>query len=505
MRYFGNLAFIILLSFFSGCTTPTTPSVTSSHDQVITPNDMNVTSVFYERMFKDGKPNVAMLNLFFTQMPKGGDLHHHYTGSLYVETYLDWVKARGWFIDTNTFKIVQTKNSGDNNVITVDALRVDDKNYRKLLTLWSDKDYDNHFHEQLPPDSNFFNTFGYFGPISGDKEKMQEGLKIIKQRAIDENVMYVETMLSRVGVDCTTYFNANQIKSYNDRLRNNPKSEDLNKVLDEIIFIYTKNNAKAFNTKVQMFVNSLNSLHQGIDDANFTMRYQTYASRGNEPLQVFTDLLSGYAAAKNSPLIVGVNIVAPENSVVAIDDYTLHMRMFAFLNGKYPNVHRSLHAGELTLGMVEPKELLFHINEARNIAGAERIGHGVDLPYEKNSIALLQNLKKNEVAIEINLTSNDFILGVAGSEHPYSIYAKYGVPIVISTDDSGVSRNNLSHEYVLLASRYHPSYETIKEYVYNSINYSFLTKKEKDALKKQLAQKFLAFEKEMSALANSFQ
>jgi len=218
------------------------------------------------------------------------------------------------------------------------------------------------------------------------------------------------------------------------------------------------------------------------------------------PLQVYTDLFSGYLAALNSPLIVGVNIVAPENNTVAINDYTLHMRMFHYLANKYPKVHRSLHAGELTLGMVEPKELLFHITQARDIGRAERIGHGVDLPYEKESLRVLEDLK-HHAAIEINLTSNQFILGVTGNAHPYPIYAAYGVPLVISTDDSGVSRNNLTHEYVLLASRYHPSYMTLKTYVYNSIDYSFLSPEDKVKVRAQLDKKFMVFEREMSALA----
>lgn len=52
------------------------------------------------------------------------------------------------------------------------------------------------------------------------------------------------------------------------------------------------------------------------------IRYQTYAVRVLEPLQVFTDLFSGYLAADKSPLIVGVNIVAPENNPVTLKDYT---------------------------------------------------------------------------------------------------------------------------------------------------------------------------------------
>jgi len=49
------------------------------------------------------------------------------------------------------------------------------------------------FHEQLPPDQQFFNNFGYFGPVS-DKD-YNLGLMWIKNTAISENVQYIETML----------------------------------------------------------------------------------------------------------------------------------------------------------------------------------------------------------------------------------------------------------------------------------------------------------------------
>jgi adenosine deaminase len=489
MHHIKRLSFLLLLSVLVGCATPNLPEN----------NDESATSALYERSFETHFPNIALLNLFFTQMPKGGDLHHHYTGSLYAETYLEWVKNKGWFIDTCSFKILQAKNTEPCKSVSVDELIANDTLYRKLLTLWSDKDFDNHSHDQLPPDSNFFNTFGYFSPISD--QYMDVGLNIIKERALSENVSYIETMLSRVGVNSAEFFNANEAKNLNATLRHATTQEEVNALLERISTVYAQN--QAFDAKVHHFVSELERRHQGIDTANFTMRYQTYAVRVLEPLQVYTDLLSGYKAVLSSPLVVGVNIVAPENNTVAINDYTLHMRMFNYLASHYPQVPRSLHAGELTIGMVEPKELLFHITQARKIAGAQRIGHGVDIAYEKEAPSLLKELKEH-AAIEINLSSNEFILGVAGKEHPYTIYAAYGVPIVISTDDSGVSRDNLAHEYVLLASRYHPSYATIKTYVYNSIDYSFLTPTEKAKVKLQLDQKFMVFEKEMSVLAKHF-
>ncbi|WP_216593426.1 hypothetical protein [Sulfurospirillum barnesii] len=361
MRYVKPLFLVLLVVFFVGCT----PSPMLSQN-----DDERATSVLYERAFEAQTPNVALLNLFFTQMPKGGDLHHHYSGSIYVETYLEWVKHKEWLIDTCSFKIVKTKGDTTCKSISVDELIANDALYRKLLTLWSNKDFSNHTHEQLPPDSNFFNTFGYFSPISD--QYVDVGLQMIKERALNENVSYIETMLSRVGVNSTAFFSTQEAQYLNKALRNATTQEEVNTLLEHITATYARH--QAFDASVRDFIGTLERRHQGIDTENFTLRYQTYAVRTLDPLQVYTDLLSGYQAALRSALVVGVNIVAPENNTVAINDYTLHMRMFAYLARQYPEVPRALHAGELTLGMVEPKELLFHITQAQSIAKANRIG-----------------------------------------------------------------------------------------------------------------------------------
>jgi len=314
---------------------------------------------------------------------------------------------------------------------------------------------------------------------------------------VKENVSYIETMLSQVGVMGSDYFSTSKISMLNQELRQAKDQKEVNDVLDKISTVFK--DSSQFSGAIDNFVKMVKTKHDGIDDERFTMRFQTFAVRVLDPVQVFTDLYSGYLAAEKSPLVVGVNIVGPENNYIALSDYTLHMRMYNYLLNKYPNVNRALHAGELTLGMVRPKDLNFHINKARSIAQAQRIGHGVDLPYEAHSLDLLKDLKENSV-VEINLTSNQFILGVAKNTHSYQIYASYGVPLIISTDDSGVSRNNLSNEYMLLASRYKPDYSRVKKYVYNSINYSFLSPEDKKKHIAILDKEFINFEKEIAVL-----
>ena len=150
------------------------------------------------------------------------------------------------------------------------------------------------------------------------------------------------------------------------------------------------------------------------------------------------------------------------------------MEMLRFLSTQYRNVPIALHAGELTLGMVRPEELRFHIREAVEVAGARRIGHGVDISYEKNSLEILAMMKERGVLVEICLTSNDVILGVKGDEHPITLYRQAGVPITLATDDAGVSRIDLTHEYLRAALTYGLGYRDLKTFARNSLEHAFV-------------------------------
>jgi adenosine deaminase len=150
------------------------------------------------------------------------------------------------------------------------------------------------------------------------------------------------------------------------------------------------------------------------------------------------------------------------------------MQMIAALRPFYPHVPVTLHAGELAPGLVPPEGLRFHIRQAIAIAGAQRIGHGVDVMYEDQPYDLLKTMADRHILVEINLTSNDLILGIKGKDHPLALYRKYRVPVTLSTDDEGVSRIDLTHEYVMAADTFDLTYSELKEMARNSIEYSFL-------------------------------
>ena len=76
--------------------------------------------------------------------------------------------------------------------------------------------------------------------------------------------------------------------------------------------------------------------------------------------------------------------------------------------------------------------------------------------------------------VEINLTSNDVILGISGNEHSLPDYLAAHVPVALSTDDEGVSRIDLTHEYTRAAVDFHLTYLDLKRAARTSLEYAFL-------------------------------
>jgi adenosine deaminase len=205
-----------------------------------------------------------------------------------------------------------------------------------------------------------------------------------------------------------------------------------------------------------------------------TVRYIAQVIRTFPAAQVFAQAQFGYALAAADPRVVGVNLVAPEDDPNTLRDYDKQMRLLGYMGRRYPTVRLSLHAGELTMGLVPTADLRAHIRDAVEIAGARRIGHGVDLRYEADAVGLLREMAAKRVMVEINLTSNDVILGVRGADHPFETYLHAGVPLALSTDDEGVSRIDLTHEFTRAVLTYGLSYGQLKTLARNSLDYAFL-------------------------------
>jgi adenosine deaminase len=114
--------------------------------------------------------------------------------------------------------------------------------------------------------------------------------------------------------------------------------------------------------------------------------------------------------------------------------------------------------------------------------------------YERQPQQLLREMAARHVLVEINLTSNDVILGIKGRNHPLPVYLDAHVPVALATDDEGVSRIDLTHEYQRAVEEFGFSYGVLKEMVWNSIVHSFLPAEEKSEELRQLQTRFDTFE-----------
>jgi adenosine deaminase len=185
-------------------------------------------------------------------------------------------------------------------------------------------------------------------------------------------------------------------------------------------------------------------------------------------------MVSAFELAAADKRTVALNLVSPEEGEVSTRDYRLHMRMLDYLRGVYPTGHITLHAGELVPGLTKPEELTYHIREAVLTGHAERIGHGVDVLGEDDWPRLMRTMADRHVMVETNLTSNEQILEVSGWEHPFPTYRAFRVPVTLSTDDEGVSRIDLTHEYQRATTDYRLRYRDLKTLARTSLDHAFL-------------------------------
>ena len=216
------------------------------------------------------------------------------------------------------------------------------------------------------------------------------------------------------------------------------------------------------------------------------------------PAWTFAGFILGYELTKRDPRFVGLNLVAPEDWHDAVKYYDAHMEMLDYLWQTQGERNISLHSGEVDLGLVVPSELKGRIRKAIETGHARRIGHGTDVFYDDDMFGLLELMRERDILVETQLTSSEYILGISGADHPFELYRRYGVPTMLSSDDEGVARIDITHEYQRAALTYGLSYGDLKELSRNSLTYSFLAAEDKARMLADLEERFDAFEAEVA-------
>ena len=413
------------------------------------------------RYFQSVQHQPSLVYAFLRQMPKGGDLHNHLSGAIYAESFIRFAAQDGLCVDRATSALLRPPCDAAQGHPPASAAYQDPNLYRQMIDAYSMRQF--HAYAESGHD-HFFATFGKFGPATDGHTG--EMLAEVASRAARDNVEYLELMFNPDGGQAARL--GTQL-GWNDDLAT-LRQKLLAGGLKDVI-------ASGSRAIDEAEAKMRDELHCGSirpdPGCQVKLAYLYQVARGLPKEMVFAQILAGFEMAGTDPRVVGLNLVMPEDAYIPMNDFRLHMQMIDYLHGVYPKVHITLHAGELTPQLVPP-EGMFHIRSSIERGHAERIGHGVDVMYEDNAVALLREMAERHTLVEICLTSNDVILGVKGDHHPLPMYLRYGVPVALATDDEGVSRSDMTREYQRAAETYGLGYRELKNIARNSIAYSFL-------------------------------
>jgi adenosine deaminase len=444
--------------------------------QAPTPAELRTARAF-DAAKKLGTP---ALYAFLAPMPKGADLHMHLSGAIYAETFLRDAVRQNLCVDTAALKLTPPTATGGKacaaGQVPASTVLTDQHLYDALVDSFSMRAF-------VPTPGvtghdQFFATFGRFGAAKDPGEWLDE----VATRAAAQNEQYLEIMQT------PTFSNAAKLGYQIGWPTDSTESitpEKLAALRGALLAAGLKNevatdsrelaDAKAERNKIEHCSPAPDFLDlKETSNCSIQIHWLYQVLRAFPPQQVFAQTLLGFEVASADPDVVGINFVQPEDDRRAMADYHLQMQMLDYLHSVYPKVKISLHAGELAPGLVPPEGMSFHIREAVELGHALRIGHGVDVMYETNALALLKELASKHVMVEINLTSNDGILGVKGIDHPLHAYMAAHVPVALSTDDEGVSRSDLTHEYVKAAEEQGIGYIELKRMARTSLEHAFL-------------------------------
>jgi adenosine deaminase len=410
------------------------------------------------------RDNPMLLEDFLHRMPKGADLHHHLTGSVYAESYFQYAVEDGLCIDHQAAISQPPCDAAKGQLPAAQALT----NFpfrNQVIDAWSIRNYVRSGDDRSVR-YHFFAAFGKFDPVVN--RHWGEMFAEVSQRAGLQREIYLETMLTP---DQGESLKLGHEVGWDDDLAA-LRQKMLAAGMDKVVAAGRRN----LDTGEKGMREILGcDTPQPKPGCTVTLRYINQVLRAFPKEQVFAQMLAGFELAGKDPRVVGINLVQSQDEYRALDDFDLHMRMLDYLHSVYPKVHISLHAGELTPGEVKPEELLAsHIRKSIEIGHAERIGHGIDIIYEDDAPALLAEMARKHILVECAIHGYQVVREIPNNENPCATYLRAGVPISLVTDDEAIVRSELTEYFRTAVVDFHIGYPDLKTFARNSLEYAFV-------------------------------
>jgi adenosine deaminase len=413
------------------------------------------------RAFERARASDPQLVAFLREMPKGGDLHNHVSGAAYSDFMLDLQVARHRHYDPAKNQFTDDAGKPPASILLQNNDYLYNWQNQVSMRGWTGVAQTGHDH--------FFATFDYISSALSGITGAQLLGEVVK-RAMWQHEHYMELMTSVVpGPALDEYY------------KDEPASDDMKAALNVLRPRLEKllPLAQTFVSARDAELTKLLGLKRSVSDpaSPITLRYIWSCYRLSPNDDFFAQAACGMFLASHDARIVAINIVQPEDHPLARQNFERQMQMLDFLWRNLGRPHITLHAAELNLANSPVEAMRDRIWKSIQLGHAQRIGHGVSVAWSDDVSGLLGMMKKERIAVEICLTSNRSILGIFGREHPFQLYRSAGVPLILNTDDEGVSRSNLTTECLRAVREQGVGYEDLKEMARNSIEYSFLSGK----------------------------
>ncbi|HEX8680414.1 MAG TPA: hypothetical protein VF683_10665, partial [Chthoniobacterales bacterium] len=197
--------------------------------------------------------------------------------------------------------------------------------------------------------------------------------------------------------------------------------------------------------------------------------------------------LVAFLDSRPLPVVAGIDLSGEEAKHAALDS---GQSLYGYLLGdraRRSRFRRTMHAG---------------VGDMRNIRDAmlmdaERVGHATQAFADP---VALEFAAFHQLPVEANLVSN-VRLGYAKSfaAHPFLDLLRLGLRVSLSTDDEGILETELSNEFAAAITHTDITYAEVRQLVLNSIETSFAGPVEKEKLRSAVEGELASFEEEWSA------
>jgi adenosine deaminase len=176
--------------------------------------------------------------------------------------------------------------------------------------------------------------------------------------------------------------------------------------------------------------------------------------------------LAEVAAARQDRGVVGIDIGGDELN------YPITPYIDVFHWAKKQGLHITAHAAE-----AGPP---WHVKEALEKLGAERIGHGV---RAREDLAIMDLIRHNHVVLEMCPTSNLYTGIITKlAAHPLFAFYQLGIPVTINTDDPSIFNTTLTDEFLVATRGVGVPFRVLPEMILNAARAAFLPEAEKAKL-----------------------